>query len=61
MECYMNKKDSQNSPWYIQREDDDDFVAFSVSSREIWGRKESLSFGHNVQMVVSVLIHLFVV
>jgi len=43
MECCMNEEDSQNSPWnIIQREDDDDFVAYSVSSREIWGRKESL-------------------
>lgn len=37
------KKKSQNSPWnIIKRKDDDDFVAYSVSLREIWGRRESV-------------------
>ena len=55
MECYVSEKDSQNSPRnIIQPEDDDDFVAYSVSSREIWGRKESLSFGRTCSGRVSI-------
>jgi hypothetical protein len=56
----MNEKDSHNSPWnIIQREDDSDFVAYSVSSREIWGQYV-VELWAGVQMVVSVLIRVYV-
>ena len=38
MECCMSEKDSQNSPWNIIQREDDDFVAYSVSLHEFWGR-----------------------